>query len=208
MSTKEECRENELLASELGYESGHQRYKWCYSENLLMPFRVEGDTTQTVSDGGLVLVQPKYELRKAAKHLFRQWVVCKWIAPGDESDWRQNFGSALDYPRNGIYFPTNVYLDEGVSPWDTDQEGVSITRYVIGLIREQAKKSLADWKAEGEAIIAHRERETDRKLDNEIGDLMLPFGHVPGSREGGTSLPSKESTANHDAAFGVTQGDK
>lgn len=208
MSTREERSANALLASELGYEQGQPRYQWRYSENHHMPFRAfdangQPAVTHCVTEGGLIDIQPKYELRKAASYLNRQWVVCKWMDPGSESQWREQFGQHIEYPRNGIYFPSNVYLEEGINPWDTDQDGVTVTHYIIRLIKEQAKKSLADLKAEGEAILANREKANDHRIDEILGDVMLPFGHEPGTRNSGVSLPSAASAANHDKVFGA-----
>jgi hypothetical protein len=201
MTSKEERKENALLATELGYEQGMPRYQWRWSEHLLFPFRVEGESVENRSPGGLVILEPKYELRKAANHLFRQWVICKWLDPGPEDQWRAAYGAHMEYPRNGIYFPTNVVLDPDINPCDTNEAGVSITQVIVGMIREQAKKSLADWKKEGEDIIAYKEKLNDHRIDEIVGDVLLPFGHEPGTRSGGVSLPSAASSVNHDKAF-------
>jgi hypothetical protein len=194
-------RENTLLAAELGMECGQPRYQWRFSENLYFPMR-DGNKWDYVADEstGIIVAKPVFVLRKMAPLLHRQWVMCLWMNPGTERDWKDNFGAKAEYPRNGYYAPTSIELDEGINPWDTN-EGKSVTYWFLAVARKDAAKSKADLDAEGLAIIEHNERKTDHQMDELIGDCLLPFGHIPGSRAGGISLPTPDSAANHDAAF-------
>ncbi len=195
-------RENDLLATELGYEQGKPRYQWRFSENLYMPMRDKDGKYNYIANPatGIIEAQPVFVQRKMTPHLHRQWVMCKWLDPGPEATWREIFGSWVEYPLNGYYAPTNIELDEGISPWDTN-EGKSVTYWFLAVARKDAAKTLEDLKAEGDAIVARQEKRRDDQLDEIIGESLLPFGIVPGTRSGGVSLPSAASTAAHDRVF-------
>lgn len=197
-------RENELLAVELGREHGHARYQWQFSENCYLPMRDRDGKRDQVADykTGLIEVRDRFELRKTAPHLNRQWVLCRWMDPGDEAVWKSIFGAFVQYPRNGYYAPTNVELAEGISPWDSSEEGQTLTWYVIHEFKEQEKKTYADHLREGEVIVERREADKERLMEDMILDLRLPFGHVPGIKGDGVSLPTPGKELEYEAAFG------
>lgn len=211
-------RENRLLAAELGTEHGHQRFKWCFSENLFMPMRKAGEYDYRANEAGIIEAHYAYEMRKMCPQLTRQWVVCRWQAPMqiyespitgkqeirylDEQAFKRLYGQHIDYPRNGYYAPTNVELDPDIKPWDTNEQGDSITKHIIGLLREQARKTFADHMQDGEDIIAKREAAADHLLDEKIGDIAqtLSFLHTPGNANGPVSYPSVKTFDSNNGA--------
>ena len=75
-------RENKLLLNELGSEHGHQRYKWCWSEDLMMPMRVPGEFDYRANPlTGVIEAKYRYEMRKTNPFLVNQWVLGRWQAP-------------------------------------------------------------------------------------------------------------------------------
>jgi hypothetical protein len=200
-------RENAILLAELGSEQGHQRYKWCFSENLYMPLRKGNEYDYRANEAGIIEAHYVYEMRKICPQLTRQWVVCRWQAPMqvlenpltgapevrylDEDSFKRLYGKHIDYPRNGYYAPTNVELDPDIKPWDTNEQGESLTKHIIGLLRQQAHKTFADHMQDGADIIARREAAYDHMLDEKIGDIAqtMSFLHTPGTANGPISYP-------------------
>ncbi len=192
-------RENAKLEAAHGSIGSKPTYRWEFSENLYFPFRKRNSVTGEPEreyyanpKTGIIEVHPVFELRKMAPHLRRQWVLCRFIPPPkSESQWVAEFGTKVDYLANGYYANTNVELDPGMSPWDMGTDGATITDMIIKMAANDRAKTIAQWDAEGNEIVDRREREQDKKLDEEIGELLLPFPkspHVPGRRGGPVSF--------------------
>lgn len=197
-------RINDELAIGLGYEQGKPRYQWKHSNECWLAMRDKDNKRDYIADPatGLIQVKAVYVKRNICPTLTNQWVLCKWLDPGPEDSWTNTFGKFVEYPAQGYYAPTNVSLDPGIKPWDRSEEGQSLAQYIIQEFKRQEAKTYADHLREGEEIVARREADKDRQLEDMILDLRLPFGHVPGSKEGGVSLPTPGREAAYERAFG------
>lgn len=191
-------KENEKLAIAHGYKGGKPNYRWEFSENLYFPHRKEPlEYDYVANDAGIIMAQPVFELKKMCPRLNRQWVLCRFMEPCSETAWKNIFGSKVEWPRNGYYAPTNVELDESISPWDTDSAYTSMTDMLIGMITHDRNKSIREWNDEGERIVEYREKDLDRQRSDQIDDLIFPYPnspHIPGQRGGPVSFGGTEDS--------------
>lgn len=192
-------RENAKLEAAHGSIGSKPTYQWMFSENLYFPFRKRNSVTgepereyRANPETGIIEVHPVFELRKMCQSLHRQWVLCRFMPPPrSESQWVAEFGTKVDYLANGYYADTNVVLDPGMNPWDCGTDGATFTDMIIKMAANDRAKTKAQWDAEGQAILDRQEREKDRKMDELIGEVILPFPnspHVPGKRGGPVSF--------------------
>jgi hypothetical protein len=192
---------------ELGTEQGFPRFQWRFSENLFLPMRHRDGGYDYIAnrESGLIEAHPRMEYKKVAPYLSRQWVICRWLAPGPESQWRSLFGAWVEYPRNGYYAPTNIALDPDINPWDCTQDGMTVTQGVIGVAREQLEKTYREHYEDGVRAVEAREKASDKVLEDKIGALILPFlsqNHMPGEKDS-VSLPTPASRDKWEATFGA-----
>ena len=195
MASQDLKKENEKLRAAHGETGGQPNYKWEFSENLYFPFRKEPATYDYVANQttGLIEARPVFELKGMCPHLHRQWVLCRFIPPPNENTWKNTFGTKVDYPSKGYYAPTNVDLLEDVAPWDMNQGGESITDIIIGMANRDRNRTIEEWDAQSEAILAQRESARDSEMDAIIDNVSyIPFAekapHIPGSRNGSVSF--------------------
>lgn len=184
-------RENDKLRIAHGEEGGFASYQWQFSENLFFPFRKGTEWDYQANEAGILIAVPVFELKKMVPWCHRQWILCRFVPPPSETRWKNQFGSKVDYPRNGYYAPTNVELDSGISPWDCDSGSASITDILIKMAANDRAKTAAQLDSEGEAILAKREAALDQRRSDMIEDLLIPFPnspHVPGTRGGPISF--------------------
>jgi hypothetical protein len=182
--TKQHLRRlNARLAREFGRTPfGGPNLKWAFGGDLKHAYRVPGfDFKKQAS--GLVVAEPKYEVGSINPLYAQQWVICRWEAPISEAEWRTAFGSGMEWPREGEYYPTNVALDRGTEPSD------AWTDAVIAAEKKRRAKSLADHQANIERECADGERHARNLRRDIIDDACTAFGNVPG-RKMGTSFPS------------------
>lgn len=200
-------RLNELLAIELGRTPfGDGLYRWAWSEYLTHRMqKIDPDTGKPVFDYRcvcglnrmvhephcrLTVAVPCYVPRKMAPLLKNQWVAVVWSAPGPREEWLRDFGTRLEYPERGYEVPTNACLEPDVDP------DVAVTWDLIHKIRDQRKKTFAQWLQQTEDALALKERRDESLLDAMVCDAITAFGNAkPGARSGGISLPSRETSA-------------
>ena len=161
---------------------GDPLLKWADSETLLHPIRVPGYKFIT-TPSGLEVATPLYEVRKMNPAFDHQWVICKWEAPIPAAEWHANFGTQMEWPSHGEYYPTNVALPRGTEPT------LEWTERVVAAERERRTKSLADHEAEIQRGMERDERRASNRRFDIIEDAMPAFMNLPGSKSTGVSLP-------------------
>jgi hypothetical protein len=162
-------RENELLARELGYEFGNQRYCWAWSEDLVMPMimlteenRIEYDyhcacgINVSAHNAACEFSVPraKWEMRKLAPRLQDQWVMCRWMKPEcAQADWEHMFGS-VPYPAGGYRVPIGdtgktIALKPGQTPYRQTTELIirHIKEHFTKTGKQRNEETRDNWKA-------------------------------------------------------------
>jgi hypothetical protein len=175
-------RENDRLGRELGFVAGYlPRYKWVWSEDreMMHPMRVMTGQDSFARDfkaneSGILESVPLYQLRKMCPTANQQWVLAEWLPSPSESEWRQLFGYMLEWPRDGQYYPTNVFLDPG------EQPSPVLTDTVIDCVRQNRMKSARQVAEEAASAIQKREQREKQNLYEEIRDACTTYDHVPG----------------------------
>jgi hypothetical protein len=174
-------RLNDRLGADLGRNpKGQPLYRWMYSEDeaLLHPMRVPGEYDfKADPETGIILAHPVYKLRKLCVNLDKQWVLCHWMPSPSEDEWRRQFGYWLEWPKGGMYYPTNVDLDPGVVPCER------INLAAITSIRQHRLKSPVDAAIEARDAINERERKEKADLFDEIRNDCTTYDHVPGRKD-------------------------
>ncbi len=194
---------NYKLAREHGYTGGRANYAWRLAGELEFPLWT-GRFEYKAQENGLILPRPVYELRSMCRTLDpKQWVLCRFLSPPTETEWKNTVGLNVEYPPNGYYAPTNVELDLGLNPWD-ENNGKSITDWIILFTKRDRDKTRGQIQREGEAALEAREAATDKRRNEEIDELMFPWPnspHIPGQRGGPVSTPfTKQDSASTLAA--------
>lgn len=185
------AKENRKLAVAHGEVRGMPFYRWCWAEDLRYPSRVEGKWDYRATESGIIQAVPVFQFRQMAPWLSKQYVLCVYLASPTEQEWKSRYGLLIDYPGPGYYAPTNIELDPGINPWDSDTGHVTLTDMVTKMISLERQKTDADYKAEGEDIILRQEKAQESKLSDMIDDLTFAFSntdHIPGKRGGGISF--------------------
>jgi hypothetical protein len=188
---------NDRLRQAHGSTGAFANYAWKLAGECEFPLW-NGQFDYRAQDSGLIVPYPVYERRNMCRNLDpKQWVLCRYLAPPTEAEWQATVGLNVEYPPHGYYAPTNVELDLGINPWD-ESRGVTITDAVIAFAKQQRDKTRAEIDREGEEILARKDAAQDAALDEQIGDLLLPFAnvdHVPGKRGGPVSTPFTKQDA-------------
>jgi hypothetical protein len=184
MTTSQLTQLNNRLARDLGRNPyGGGLLAWRDSETLTHPMRVPGYKFVT-SPAGLEVATPLYEVRKMNPAFDHQWVVCKWEAPIPAAAWHAAFGTDMEWPNHGEYYPTNVALPQGVEPT------MEWTERVIAAERERRTKTLADHEAAIQSGMDRDERRASNRRFDIIEDAMPAFMNLPGSKSTGVSFPA------------------
>lgn len=185
MTDKTISRLNDVLGRELGRNQyGESKYRWVHSESpeLLHPMRVEGYDYKA-NEQGLIVAAPKYQLRKKCLLLNDQWVICRWVAPTSEDEWRRLYGYSLEWPSRGELAPTNVDMAPGMVPTEADNaRAIFCIRQMLDTRVAAQMAALKD---------AEAKKETKRKQDDydRIREELTTYDHVPGMK-GAVSYPS------------------
>lgn len=203
-------RMNRLLGQELGWNPAHgmdgPKYRWVYSEDFVHHMVLAGkrdygemvvrDEAGLDSGKRLITLKRVTALRKMCKFADNQWLISVWKWAPEEL-WRKHFGTDLEWPQRGMYFPVDgTTLNPGVVP-TTD-----ITFSFIHHMRHQLNTKRADMDAQAEKAIALEEKAQGDLITDKLDDLTSAFGNPkPGSRMGGISTPSTEYKKNYDAAM-------
>jgi hypothetical protein len=176
----EVSRLNRELGRVLGRTiDGHSLYIWIHSEDrkLLHPMWTGKYDYKANPDSGLLIPHPVFELRKMCLTAEDQWVLCHWIDSPGEDEWRRLFGSSMEWPRKGQYYPTSVMLDRGAWPEQ------SINQAAIESINQNRSKTVGDIARAAEASMAKSERENKLRLYEEIREACTTYDHVPGAKD-------------------------
>jgi hypothetical protein len=184
----EVSRLNQELGRTLGRTAdNHPLYAWIHSEDarLLHPMWTGEFDYKANSDTGLILPEAVYALRKMCLTAVDQWVLCHWIDSPSESEWRRQFGCALEWPRGGQYYPTNVSLDPGAWP---DR---AINQEAIECISRNRSKTPRQVAQEAEAAIDKGELQEKERLYETIREACTTYDHVPGVKDQ-VSYPTPE----------------
>jgi len=174
MSEKLIKEHNDLLRRELGTNpSGDALYRWERAGELTY-LRDEGKYDYKADPNtGLVVPEKILKPMKMCPHLDdKQWVLMFWT-PNTPAHWFQ-FGKSM-------YGFSNVDLDLGVCPW-TYHRGLTFTDHIIGSLKEQRKKTYADFIAESEARIEYKEKQQIARNKDMIADAFTAYYNVPGKR--------------------------
>lgn len=211
---KEIERLNRLFGQELGWNPpgglDGPKYRWVYSEHFIHQMVLTGkrDYGEMVvrdelgNDSGKRLVTLKRVTapRKMSMFLDNQWLVSIWKwAPEDL--WRKHFGSDLEWPQRGMYFPVDgAALAPGLLP------SLDITLDFIRHMRHQLNTKRSDMDAAAEKALEREEKAGESLLEDKISDLTSAFGNPsPGSRMGGISTPSREFKQNYDSVMNISK---
>jgi hypothetical protein len=191
---------NNKIGGELGFVAGYlPRYKWVHSEDpeMLHPMRLTDPASfdglkreYKANEQGIIESVPVFELRKMCHAAHDQWLLAEWLPCPSEAEWRRLFGYLLEWPRNGQYYPTNVFLDPGQEP------NLALTDVVIECVREERKKSAREVEEEHTLARDKHDAEKKQQLLEEIRDLCTTYDHVPG-RHDQVSYPAKQTYANN-----------
>jgi hypothetical protein len=173
---------------------GQPRFAWKWSEDLMHPMRVidsygtpQFDGYEPVPGSSLVAPKPMFVTRKLCPELKNQWVLCEWKdATISEDEWRRMFGYRLEWPRHGSYKPVALVGDTGeqyvcLPPHRFPSR--ENTDHAIRCIKAALSLSVAEQQQSAVDAAVKREREQDRIEDDMISDDMLPFCHVPGTKD-------------------------
>ena len=186
-------RLNDLIRQELG---GEEVFAWKYSEDLthyarainpdtgalLYNYRCNCGLNKNVHgpDCGMTVAEPVYIKCLLRPEHRDQWVLCKLHPSPPEHVWLRMFGTYLQWPKGGTWMPCDpVWLEPGEHPDD------KLTWEVIYAVRQNRAKTYADRLAEGAAEVEKRDKSgRDRLLEQIREDAYLPFGALPGRKDG------------------------
>lgn len=206
--TKQEKHRIEKCNDLFDRELGAYRFKWKWGTDLEISMRsIDVDTGTMKYDykanpqTGLVEALPIYTRRKACPAVVGLWVVCQFVPPCGESEFRAKFGTMLEYPRNGVWNPIkDSALKPGILP------SKETTEFCIKGIRAhfaEFDKALED------SIKQQEIDEITGKLNRKykFKDEMPAFGVIPGKKStvsfGGMDLPSELPASLNSNAFGA-----
>lgn len=171
---------NDDLADRLGrnpQREGH--YKWMYSEHWMHLMKTG---TQEVQHGIIIALEPRFEPRKMLIDVEDTWALAHWHPPCPQFQWECE-NPRLLWPREGYYAPTNIMCAPGQRPEQSDNDKVVI------LIKQQAAKSMADLIAEGEALVARKDKRHADYVSDSIDNHVSAFCNIPGTRSAHVSFP-------------------
>lgn len=121
---------NSILRSELGT---HPLYAWKHSSTLKL--RIQRIKESSTAPGG---VEPQWEYRANPKTglielapeyvdmpmlpmVPNNWLLCRFVPSDQESVFKQNFGTRIEYPLGGIWQPIKeTALKPGIVPNEVD----------------------------------------------------------------------------------------
>lgn len=175
---------NDLLGRDLGRTEGRDPlYKWVLSRNLT---HREKKLVGYAPNGESGLMVPNYQYVETTTYCHIPhycWTFCQLVRY-TEAEWRATFGDNIAYPEGGqIYMPT-VVLEKGHRPGEND------TRYMIAAIKRQRDKTEKQLDEEMKQAEEKRAKDTQNRVFDIVSDACTAFGKVPGSNNGGVSLPS------------------
>lgn len=174
---------NDLLGSELGRTPyGEPHYKWAWSEDLTHYRRMENMAYVQVPGSPIILAEPTYEMVKLCPSLHRQYVILHWSQPISQDAWLAEFGSKLQWPARGEYYPTNMCLGYEEHP------DIDVTWDAIGKVKAERNKTFADHIAADDAALARVEKANNDLVLDDLKDTLTAFGNIPGKRSGGVSF--------------------
>lgn len=183
---------NYKLAREHGYTGGKANYIWQLAGDCTFPLHTGDWTYRADDDTGLIHPAPVYEMKNMCRALDpKQWVLCRYLAPPTETEWKNAVGLSVEYPANGYYAPTNVELDLGINPWD-ESRGITVTDAIIAFAKQDRGKTRGQIMREGEEAVAAREAANEKRISDTVDECMFSFPnspHIPGERGGPVSLP-------------------
>src|SRR5579859_7076452 len=195
---------NDLLGQELGRNKFMEpKFKWVFSESYLHDMVLAGkrdfgemvvkDDAGNDSGKRLVTLKRVTQRRKMCLFLDNQWLLSCWKW-SPEPIWRSHFGSDLEWPSRGLYFPVDgTALKPGLEP---DR---GITWAFINTMSKQLQRKMADMNEEAIRALDREEKAAGDLVYDKIDDLTNAFGSAkPGSRNGGISTPSPEYTRGYD----------
>lgn len=120
-----------------------------------------------------------------------RWLIGMWYPPEEEGEWRRMFPD-LGYPRQGMYYATDVMLLAGIEPNDT------ITDDVIGKLKGREGWTFRDFIDEIQGRRAKRERSLENRRNDIIDNAATAFGNLPGARGGAVSFGGVDESYKKD----------
>lgn len=186
---------NDLLLRELGSNVyGEPRFRWTFSEELFWPAYKTGNLIRREISVPLLgsdqheevetdIPELEYKRDRMSHSLFKQWVICKWIAPDELTWWQSEFPGA-PWPDRGYYFATNAAMEPEVMPTLQD------TERLIRCVKEQTSMTYAARLADMEADQARQDKAKESELDSMVRNEFTAFMNpAPGKRGNGISMP-------------------
>lgn len=181
-------RLNESFARTIGRNIfGGPLYKWAFAPDLRHLRYVLGDDDWIRSDCGLWIPRPNYIEVRSYPWLGERWLIARWQFITDQ-EWHRAFGKLAVWPPQGAYYPTDAVMKPGCQPTQ------DLTDYFCQQIAKTLSIAPKEYEEHVESEMEREERFTFNTLYDMIEDECTAFGSIPGSRDGGVSFPSKETS--------------
>lgn len=153
---------------------------WMWRRDSLVQLPQSRNPDGTFAAAGLFVPSPQYERLSWADRIGVRWVLSVWKMPVSETEWTDKHGYSVPWPAKGeMQLIENIVLDVGPPAQEPDDD---LTEQAIWAVRKDLEKSFADFKEQGDKILADQHREAKRLIDDEIDDMDLY--HIPGTRGG------------------------
>ena len=173
---------NRLLESELGTPV----YNWVWSEDLVIGVQaIESDGSpkrdwRPDPKTGLMLPRPVYITHKITRAR-KCWVLCRKLLPPTEYRWRQQFGTAMEYPNTGFWTPCEGAKGPVATQRNTEPT-LDDTSVAIRMIRAERSLPVSEVTAGRIAAQDKARRDSLNRMIDEFRDAAPAFGGVPGSK--------------------------
>lgn len=176
-------RLNQRFAEDFGRPNGSQpKYAWKRTSDLF--FSMKGGTSEHTSPAGVIYIAPTFARHCWADILGDTWVIAQWKPPMPLAVFEAQFGSQIQYPANGQYYPIeNTALPQGMVP---DEQ---LTAMAVHCIREQLEKPFEQTFTELQTAVAKDEAAKRTASDDMIDSDWPAYDNVPGMKLN-TSFPS------------------
>lgn len=156
---------------------GQPMYKWAHTRELQFPLALPSETR---SQGGIFMLGSHYQWTRQIED--DRWVLAVWDGSWSEAQWNATFRGEVPWPRQGMYYASDIMLKPGVEPND------QATNDVLGKVRAKAPMTMKDFLEHAEAKVERAKRETEQIQSDYIDDVVTAFGNIPGKRGGSVSF--------------------
>lgn len=177
---------NGRLVAELGRNpSGGNNFRWTRTDSDIATAYEDTGFEEKKSPAGVVYFETAYRTFKWAEIHGLRWCMAKWRA-WDREEWIASHGTQLPWPRHGEYEIYGGIMPEGEEPDD------KTTTAIVHFIRLNLQMTAYDHEQEALVKLKLKAKAEKAQTDDEIDDDWVAFNHMPGTRGGHVSLPTKE----------------